>query len=124
MKKLKELVDFAFQNNIRIGFDSCSSSNFLRAIRNHPNYDLIEQTVEPCESTLFSYYINVDGVGFPCSFSEGIYKGIDIINCKDFLKEVWFGDETKEFRKNVLSTGKCRKCTLYNLELCEVVMRK
>jgi len=121
MDKFRELVDFAFNNNIRIGFDSCSSSNFLRAIKDHPNYKSIEQMVEPCESTLFSYYINVDGIGFPCSFSEDIYKGIDITNCKDFLNEVWFGKETKDFRNKVLSTGKCRKCTLYNLELCEVI---
>lgn len=122
MDKFKQLIDYAFQNNITIGFDSCSSSNFLNAIRDNPHYKEIEQMVEPCESTLFSYYVNVEGKGFPCSFSEGIYKGIDILKVKDF-KEVWSGEETLDFRNKVLNTKtsqKCRSCPIYNLNLCEV----
>jgi len=125
MNKFKELIDFAFKHNIKIGFDSCSSSNFLKAIKNHPDYKSIEEMVEPCESTLFSFYINVEGKGFPCSFSEGIYNGIDILASKDFIKDVWFGAETVDFRQKVLNTEKdniCRKCPLYNLQLCEATI--
>jgi len=120
MKKFKELIDYAFNNHISIGFDSCSSSNFLNAIKDRKDYKKIEEMVEPCESTLFSYYINVDGIGFPCSFSEDIYKGIDIKKAKDFLRDVWFGKESKIFRKNAIGSkdsNKCRNCTLYNLKL-------
>jgi hypothetical protein len=91
---------------------------FLKSIANRKDYSMIEEMVEPCESTLFSYYINVKGIGFPCSFSEGIYKGVDVLECEDFMNDVWFSDETSKFRKDVLATEQnniCRKCVLYDL---------
>jgi radical SAM protein with 4Fe4S-binding SPASM domain len=119
MNKLKKLVNFAFKNHISIGFDSCSSCNFLKSIRTSTNFNEISKFVEPCESTLFSYYINVNGKGYPCSFSENIqgYNGIDILKSKNF----WFEKETIKFRKNVINNKdkylNCRKCQLYDLEI-------
>ncbi len=121
MLKFKKLINYAFDNNISIGFDSCSASNFLKAIKEHKKYKEIEEMIEPCESTLFSYYINVNGLGYPCSFSEGTkYKGIDVVNCKDFMKDIWKGKETLNFRKRVsknIDCNNCRMCPLYNLEI-------
>ena len=77
--------------------------------------------VESCESTLFSYYINVDGIGFPCSFTEGTkgFKGIDLKKIKSF-KEVWYHPETLLFRLNLISgidCNNCRRCPTFNLEV-------
>ena len=122
MDKFKKLIDFAFENEIGIGFDSCSSGNFLEAIKDKENYETISNYVEPCESCCFSYYLNVDGIGFPCSFSEEVddYEGIDIENCDNFLGDVWFGKESRRFRKDLLETkcnGSCRSCPLYDLHI-------
>ena len=124
-EKFKKLVNYALNNNISIRFDSCSSSNFLNVIKDtcsKEKYDKYYQMVEPCESTLFSYYINTKGIGYPCSFTEGIkdYKGIDVIKCKNFLKDVWYNQETIKFRNSVLKnkdSNNCRMCPLYNLNL-------
>lgn len=106
-EKFKELVDFAFENGISIGFDSCSAPKFLSSIEGHEKYDQYEQMVEPCESLLFSFYVNVDGKYTPCSFCEGGLEdfgdGIDITNCKNFLDEVWYSEPVKKFRNNLLN---------------------
>jgi len=73
--------------------------------------------VEPCESGLFSTYINVEGRFFPCSFSEGADDWKDGIDCTgddfDFLKDVWFSDKVVEWRKKLL--GNCRNCPIYEV---------
>ena len=119
-RQYKGLVNFALDNKISIGFDSCSAPMFLDAIKEHKDYQQIYQHVEPCESTLFSTYINVEGKVFPCSFSEDVrgYKGVDILKAKDFIKDVWFHPETKRFRTVVMNSkdcNDCRNCPLYEL---------
>jgi len=117
MDKFKELINFAFENDIKIGFDSCSSPMFLEAIKDRPDYDEMYKCVDPCESTLFSYYINVDGIGFPCSFNE-TDKGINVDNVENFLRNVWNQPETIEFRKRLLNNkdaNQCRMCPTYRL---------
>jgi len=112
--KYKQLIGYAFDNEVRIGFDSCSAPFFLKAISDYKNFDEISMLVEPCESSLFSYYINVDGVGFPCSFSEGLkeFKGVNILKAKNW-NDIWYSEETCRFRNNLLSM--CRNCPIYNL---------
>ena len=119
-KEYENLVKFALDNKISIGFDSCSAPMFLEAIKEHKDYQTMYQHVEPCESTLFSTYINVDGKVFPCSFSENVkgYKGIDLLKIKDFNDDVWFHPETKRFREVVTNSkdlNGCRNCPLYEL---------
>lgn len=116
----KYLVNRLLINNIPFGFDSCTAPMFLEAIYRTDNYEKMKTLVEPCESSLFSYYINVDGIGFPCSFTEdkNRFKGIDVLNCKDFIKDVWKHSETEEFRKNCVDSTNflnCRKCQAFNL---------
>ena len=105
-EKFKELVDFAFENKIGIGFDSCSAPKFLSAVKDLPNYKELEIMAEPCESLMFSFYVNVDGKYTPCSFCEGkledFGEGIDITECKDFLREVWYSDPVVKFRKRII----------------------
>jgi radical SAM protein with 4Fe4S-binding SPASM domain len=118
MDKFKELLKYSFDNDIKIGFDSCTSPMFLEAIDGTPHYDEMYKCVDPCESTLFSYYINVDGIGHPCSFSETLGKGVDLTKTNNFLKDVWNHHSTLGFRKQ-LEKGKdkrgCRTCPIYNL---------
>jgi MoaA/NifB/PqqE/SkfB family radical SAM enzyme len=114
LDKLKKLVEYAFDNNLRIGFDSCSSPYFLKTIHERSNYKQIKTLVEPCESTLFSYYINVDGLGYPCSFNETPDNGVDTVNCNDFLNDVWNAPETAKFRQ-LLHMCK-RSCPTYHLD--------
>lgn len=119
-EQYKALVDLALEKGISFGFDSCSAPMFLESIKDHESFNKYESMCEPCESTLFSYYINVEGIGYPCSFAEGLeqFKGIDLKSIEDFNKEVWFNKETVEFRKKCISNKNslgCRKCSIYKL---------
>jgi len=115
LKKYKELVNDAFAKKVRIGFDSCSANKFLKAIKGLPNEKLLATFTEPCESGLFSYYINVDGVAFPCSFMEGQedIKGIDLLKIDDFLKDVWLNKEIEKWRTKLQIS--CRSCPIYKI---------
>ena len=37
-EKYKNLIDYAFKNNIRVGFDSCSAPMFLEAVKDRDDY--------------------------------------------------------------------------------------
>jgi radical SAM protein with 4Fe4S-binding SPASM domain len=122
LEEYKRLVNFALEHNARIGFDSCSAPMFAEAIKDHPQYSIFLTMVESCESTLFSYYINTDGMGFPCSFCEGQpeFKGINILETENFLKEVWYGEEAQMFRKNIIESkdcAGCRRCWVFDLTI-------
>ena len=126
------LVNYAHMNSVQIGFDSCSGPNFLAACH---NLEWVKpEFVEPCESGLFSLYINVKGEAFPCSFMEGEpgwEKGIDILRAKDFLQDVWFSDRLKTWRRTLLSSTEqckstcslqkgCRQCPQFPITLCKI----
>ena len=118
----KTLINKAVATKLPFGFDSCTASNFLKAVQYKPNFEQYKIMSEPCESTLFSYFVNVDGIGFPCSFADEKYGGVSIIRCKDFIKDVWDHQETKQFRMNVMinkDENGCRMCPIYNLEMEE-----
>ena len=117
--KYKALIDYAIENKIRIGFDSCTANEFIRAISDRPEAEMLTQLAEPCESTCFSLYVDVLGKSVPCSFCEGEpgMTPINILEIKDFMKEVWFAPETVKFRTKLLE-GK-RKCPVFNLEMNE-----
>lgn len=114
-KKYKELVEKCFESGIRFGWDSCSCNKFINAIKDNPNFDKLYQMSEPCESSCFSLYSNVFGDFYPCSFTEGEYgweKGISILNCNDFLKDIWYNKKTIKFRNKLLSMK--RNCPTFN----------
>ena len=120
----KDLIDASINLELPFGFDSCSASNFLKAVSSDPNFEQYKIMSEPCESTLFSYYINVNGMGFPCSFSEGTseYAGVNILEIEDgkFLHDVWNNEETCKFRRTVMANkdcNGCRMCPVYDLAL-------
>lgn len=108
-EEFKKLVDVAIQQKVPIGFDSCSAFKFLRNVNNPEQY---EQSVEPCESTLFSSYFNVEGKFFPCSFIEGTTGWENGIDAKGF----WDHQRTVEFRNKVIQAHKnCRSCVYYEI---------
>lgn len=126
-EEFAELVELAFKHNVGIGFDTCSSSKFMTAIKDHPSKDQMEQMVEPCEAMLFSFYIGSDATFHPCSFCENEKvetvagfpqgKGINILECDDFIKDVWNHPQTLEWRKDILEhrrKGDIR-CTVFEI---------
>jgi len=121
-ERFNQIVKFAMDNEVGIGFDSCSAFKYLKSVEDHPNFKTFEMYSEPCESSAFSIYCNTEGKFFPCSFSEeGEFgEGIDVVNCDDFMKDVWNHPRTQEFRKNLLDTAdgnklKCRECPLFEV---------
>lgn len=122
MEEYKALIDYAFERNAPVGFDSCSAPSFLRAVKNHKDCNRLEMLAEPCESDCFSAYINTEGRFFHCSFTEGEdgWDGIDVVNCNDFMEDVWNSPEVCRFRgllmKSVEKCG-CRSCPIFNLNM-------
>lgn len=118
MSELKGLINIALRTGHKFGFDSCTAPNFLRAVKDNESFELYKTMSESCESSLFSYYINVDGIGFPCSFAENICEGVDVLTCDDF----WNHPNTVAFRKKLLRVedcNGCHACQLYDLEVIE-----
>ena len=114
--QFKNMVNNCLFHQIRFGFDSCSCNNFLKAVEDHPKYEQFKTVAEPCESTCFSSYIDVHGKFYPCSFCEkikGWEEGLDVVNCTDFLTDIWGNAKTVAFRENLLKCG--RSCPVYNI---------
>lgn len=111
-RAFKVLVNSALDRRLSIGFDSCTANKFIGAIQERPEKDVLEMYSEPCESGLFSAYINVDGNFFPCSFTE-TGEGISVKDCDDFMKDVWFSEELINWRNRLKET--CRSCPVYNV---------
>jgi MoaA/NifB/PqqE/SkfB family radical SAM enzyme len=125
--KFKYLVNFCLEHNISFGMDSCSAPKFLNSVKGHKYYNEFLTRSEPCESGLFSSYINVEGKFYPCSFTEGscgLYgdwqDGIDLTKDGfDFFKDLWFSDKVVQWRNNLLNSkdkcSGCRKCPAFDV---------
>jgi len=99
------------ENKINYGFDSCSANKFLNSVKGHKNYEVFKTYIEPCESSRFSIYINVDSEVFPCSFCEDIIKPTS-------LEDFWNKKEIVSFRKKLLKyndNNGCVKCPVYKI---------
>jgi radical SAM protein with 4Fe4S-binding SPASM domain len=79
----------------------------------HPEYDYMRTYIEPCEAGgKYSSYLNVNSDYFPCSFTEGNDEwknGLNVRDCDDFMKDIWFNKKTQNFGNTV---EKCRKCNI------------
>lgn len=122
----KKLIRYCEDKKIAYGFDSCSAPLYFKANEGTNQYKNALLVGEPCESSCFSSYINAYGEFFPCSFSEGQgewLEGLDVINCNDFIKDIWLHEKTKKFRNTLLNSSKscvscasqkyCRSCPIY-----------
>lgn len=111
-EKFNTLFQYAIDNNIGIGFDSCSAAKAFNFVDKNTKYKNFKKYIEPCEATKYSAYINVNSEYFPCSFAEGINNwenGLPIKDVKNFMKDIWFNQKTLDFGKGV---EKCRKCNI------------
>lgn len=119
--KFNELCKTAISKKIRFGFDSCSSHKFFAYLRsdNTLSDEFKEQMyacIEPCESSVYSSYIDVKGFYYPCSFTPGTdnwNEGLDVLNCNDFLTDIWYNQKTKDFKSKLLNCS--RDCILYKI---------
>ena len=103
-----------------MGFDSCGAGKFLKSVENRENYAQLEMNSEPCESFgHFSSYIDVHGKYFPCSFLENVepFNGIDVIECSDFLKDIWYSDVINKWRFKMIDRKREKNynCPIYNV---------
>jgi len=126
LEDYQELLNYAREKGVAVGMDSCSAPMALKSVPE----DCVE-SVEPCESGLFSIYVNVDGDVFPCSFSEGRgswEKGINVPQAEDFLKDVWNNPRLVEWRNHLVQTSsgcscsmkkECRACPIYDVTVCK-----
>jgi len=114
LDKYKKIVDYALEKKINIGFDSCSAFTFLKTVDDPKQY---ENFVEECESSRFSLYINVQGKYHHCSFAEN-GQGLDVLNCTNFLKDIWYNDNVVKFRNKALENVNNKiSCQLYDLNI-------
>lgn len=117
LDKYRQLIEMALEYQVPIGFDSCSANSFLQATQDKEEYKKLEEFVEPCESTLFSGYVDVDARVFPCSFAVGCpewEEGIDLLQYDTFL-EVWNHPRLQAFREKLWANNRC--CPLYDLKM-------
>lgn len=117
-EQYKDLISYCFKNEINFGFDSCSAPKFENCIskmdlpKNKKRSFLTMS--EPCESCLFSSYVNVHGDFYPCSFTEGEKdwgNGLSVLKCENFLKDIWYNKKVEKFRKTLLNN--CRFCPTF-----------
>jgi MoaA/NifB/PqqE/SkfB family radical SAM enzyme len=123
-KDFYDLVEHCMENDIPLGFDSCSANRFVKALKQMDlgvrRTEALMHCVESCESFgLFSSYINVYGDYFPCSFAEGVgdwAQGISVTACKDFLQDVWHSDKLEAYRQRSIAGvdgNGCRTCLIF-----------
>lgn len=119
----QKLMDRASELGIPIGFDSCSAPMYLKCLNDEKSLSSLGVFVEPCESGLFSSYINCHGEFFPCSFMEGQpgwEKGLDVLSCDNFTDDIWMHERVDSWRDRLLSPKpkECKGCSQY--KLCRV----
>lgn len=115
LDRFNELIKTAQDLGVSVGMDSCTAPLMFKFAKTYDQQDIIP-SIEPCESTLFSVYINSDAEVFPCSFTEGEpgwETGISMPDVNDFMKEVWFSERLKNWRTKLLaSSSGCSKCNM------------
>ena len=126
LEKYKKLLDYAKEKGVAVGMDSCSAPMALKCVP-----DSAIPSIEPCESGLFSCFIDVEGNFWPCSFCPGSidFEPINITKVTDFVKEVWYGAQVSKWRDSLLNSSKgcsscskqkhCRSCPVYNITICK-----
>lgn len=106
-EELNEVVELAKSLSINVGFDSCSAH---KAFEMYPPE--MHHMIEPCESGLFSIYVDSYATFHPCSFAEDTVTDvtIDMTQVTDFLKEVWFEPTVVAWRERLIAGE--RRCPL------------
>jgi len=123
------LISYAQKCGVRFGMDSCAGPMMIRHTIDKNQPELME-VIEPCESGIFSSYLDVDCNYFPCSFSanEGEWEeGISVLGCEDFVKDIWYNDRVVNYRNMMLGMtngcdckfkSQCRFCPVFDITPC------
>lgn len=111
-KQFNNLCEGFFSKGVRLGFDSCSAPKFDAFVKQSGFSENAKQTMsmfsESCESTLFSSYINSEGLFFPCSFCEcenGWEEGLNVLEANDFVKDIWLNEKTVKWRTKLIDSA-------------------
>lgn len=118
-EEFAELTTICLDSKTAFGFDSCGAHKFLNSISGFEDEHrkALEMSAEPCESSLFSIYIDTYGKFYPCSFSPKTKvwgdTGLDVLECNNFIEDIWYNDRTKAFRKTLIEND--RNCTIYKI---------
>ena len=87
----------------------------MNAVKDRSNFDQLLTSTEPCESTCFSIYVNVEGKIFPCSFCEGTEGWqFGVPATQDF----WEAPRITKFRDTLLNNkdeNGIRNCPLFEV---------
>jgi len=113
-EKIKTFMDNVKScKSFKIGFDSCSVPMLYEFMQDEKDVEMLALLAEPCESSLFSYYIDVDGRAYPCSFCKGHVEPVDTKKEDfDFMRDAWYHHVTTEFRRKAMnSTYACTSCS-------------
>lgn len=120
-EKFNKLCDYVTSKEISYGFDSCSSMKVFKwldvADMDEDRKNMIRQSIEPCEATVYSNYISCGDSKsgpkyYPCSFAEGLVEGIDVLNTDNFMY-IWRNEKTLKFKDKLIGCG--RNCPLYEI---------
>lgn len=116
-KDFDDLVKYIFDSKVSIGFDSCTCNKFIESAKKVRNIDDIIDSCEPCESGMFSSYVNCKGEYFPCSFcersTEKWMEGMNVLKCESFIKDIWSSENVKEWRNKLVACN--RSCPIFNV---------
>jgi len=122
LHRYRQLVDTVMESRVGFGFDSCSAPMFLAATKDHQHHKALSMMAEPCESTLFSIYIDVNATAYPCSFvGSDPADGIDMLQVDDFQRDVWQHPKMATWRERLLGTNcgglveGCRQCPDFDI---------
>ena len=114
---LEDIVEYCVENEIPFGFDSCSYHRFVPIAKRLGIYEYSLKYAEPCESCLFSIYVNVEGNVYPCSFCEEerllLGNAVEKPIFLDFLNDIWYCTRSREFRSKLI-LGE-RRCPIYEI---------
>jgi len=63
--------------------------------------------------------LDIDGIYFPCSFTENEFdwqEGLNVLECQDFMQDCWWNQKTSKFRQsNIDCQSKCESCVYYEI---------
>lgn len=115
-----KIINHCFDNGISFGCDSCSAPKCSTAVDvsskfNSKEKESIQQNIEPCESDLFSCYINVKGEFWHCSFAENEpnVQTLNMLEAEDFVRDIWYSAPVENFRQRLLINN--RQCPIHNI---------
>lgn len=116
--KYTKLINYCNENNVKYGFDSCSSNLYCQSVKKCVKYNkYFKIFTEPCESGLFSSYINCEGDFYPCSFLENEdnwKEGLSLLEVNEF-EDIWNHPKVDNWKKRLLNNK--RKCPAYKIDI-------